>query len=106
MLPTDPLDERNIMLEIRAGTGGGEACLWAGDLLRMYQRYCLSQSWKHSIVNWGESDAGGYNYVTLEVKVWPLLATEHTVRPMLLFSPSNKKFSVDPVNVYLIHKRK
>lgn len=40
LLPKDPLDEKNIMLEIRAGTGGDEASLWAGDLLRMYQRYC------------------------------------------------------------------
>ena len=43
LLPRDPLDEKNIMLEIRAGTGGDEASIWAGDLLRMYERYCLTQ---------------------------------------------------------------
>ena len=53
LLPKDPLDEKNIMLEIRAGTGGDEASLWAGDLLRMYQRYhsycaCPWAALKHS----------------------------------------------------------
>jgi PCRF domain len=43
LLPPDPLDEKNIMLEIRAGTGGDEASIWAGDLMRMYQRYCATQ---------------------------------------------------------------
>ncbi|KAF6265621.1 hypothetical protein COO60DRAFT_1477480 [Scenedesmus sp. NREL 46B-D3] len=46
LLPKDPLDERDIMLEIRAGAGGDEAGIWAGDLLRMYQRYAQGQGWK------------------------------------------------------------
>ena len=56
------------MLEIRAGTGGDEASIWAGDLVNMYQRYCASQGWKHTIVNWSDGDHGGYKDVTLEVK--------------------------------------
>ena len=46
LLPTDPLDERNIMLEVRAGTGGDEAGIWCGDLQRMYMRFAESEGWK------------------------------------------------------------
>ena len=46
LLPRDPNDEKNIMLEIRAGTGGDEASIWAGDLMRMYTRYAQTQGWK------------------------------------------------------------
>lgn len=46
LLPTDPLDERNIMLEVRAGTGGDEAGIWCGDLQRMYTRFAESEGWK------------------------------------------------------------
>jgi hypothetical protein len=67
LLPRDPLDDRNIMLEIRAGTGGDEASIWAGDLLRMYERYCFNQGWKHKVINCSDGEAGGYKEVTLEV---------------------------------------
>lgn len=68
LLPKDPLDEKNIMLEIRAGTGGDEASIWAGDLLRMYQKYCAVMGWKSGIINWSAGDSGGYKDATLEIK--------------------------------------
>ena len=60
LLPRDPNDERNLFLEIRAGTGGDEAALFAGDLLRLYTRYAERQGWRVEIVSASESDLGGY----------------------------------------------
>ncbi|MBV2263137.1 MAG: peptide chain release factor 1 [Thauera sp.] len=67
LLPRDPNDERNLFLEIRAGTGGDEAALFAGDLLRMYSRYAERQRWKVEIVSASESDLGGYKEVIARV---------------------------------------
>ncbi|MCK9986433.1 MAG: peptide chain release factor 1 [Azoarcus sp.] len=67
LLPRDPDDERNLFLEIRAGTGGDEAALFAGDLLRMYTRYAERQRWKVEIVSASESDLGGYKEVIVRV---------------------------------------
>lgn len=67
LLPTDPNDKRNIFLEIRAGTGGDESALFAGDLLRMYMRYAERQGWKTEIVSKSESDLGGYKEVVVRV---------------------------------------
>lgn len=67
LLPRDPSDERNLFLEIRAGTGGDEAALFAGDLLRMYTRYAERQRWKVEIVSASESDLGGYKEVIVRV---------------------------------------
>lgn len=67
LLPTDPNDKRNIFLEIRAGTGGDESALFAGDLLRMYRRYAERQGWKTEIVSKSESDLGGYKEVIVRV---------------------------------------
>ena len=67
LLPTDPNDHRNIFLEIRAGTGGDESALFAGDLLRMYLRYAERQGWKTEIVSKNESDLGGYKEVIVRV---------------------------------------
>lgn len=67
LLPTDPNDKRNIFLEIRAGTGGDESALFAGDLLRMYMRYAERQGWKMEIVSKSESDLGGYKEVIARV---------------------------------------
>ncbi len=63
LLPKDPNDQRNIILEVRAGTGGDEAALFAGDLFRMYCRYADRQGWKVEILNTAESEAGGYKEV-------------------------------------------
>jgi len=60
LLPRDPNDERNLFLEIRAGTGGNESALFAGDLLRMYSRYAERQRWKVEIVSESAGEVGGY----------------------------------------------
>jgi peptide chain release factor 1 len=67
LLPKDPNDERNIFLEIRAGTGGDESALFAGDLFRMYSRYAERQRWQVEIVSANESDLGGYKEVIARI---------------------------------------
>ena len=67
LLPRDPSDARNLFLEIRAGTGGDEAALFAGDLLRMYVRYAERQRWKVEIVSSNASDLGGYKEVIARI---------------------------------------
>lgn len=68
LLPSDPNDEKNIMLEIRAGAGGDEASIWAGDLVRMYSRYAETQGWKVKLVSESLADMGGFKEAILEVK--------------------------------------
>lgn len=68
LLPKDPLDERNIMLEIRSGTGGEEAALWASDLFRMYQKYAAAQSWSFGVVSLSEAESGGFREVVVNIK--------------------------------------
>lgn len=68
LLPRDAADESSAIMEIRAGTGGDEAALFAGDLLGMYQRYCLLRGWKTEILSLSESDLGGYKEAVLEVE--------------------------------------
>ena len=63
MLPKDPNDDRNIILEIRAGTGGDEAALFSGDLFRMYSRFAESQRWKVEILSSAEAEVGGFKEV-------------------------------------------
>lgn len=67
LIPKDPQDEKNAIIEIRAGTGGDEASLFAGDLLRMYLRYCERKGWKTAILTENEGTVGGYKEVQLEV---------------------------------------
>jgi len=67
LIPKDPQDEKNCILEIRAGTGGDEASLFAGDLLRMYLRYCEKKGWKTAVLSESEGTVGGYKEVQLEV---------------------------------------
>ncbi len=68
LLPRDPRDERSVMLEIRAGAGGNEACLWAGDLARMYDRYGQRIGWSVKPVSSTESDLGGFRELIISVK--------------------------------------
>ncbi|KAL3644809.1 Peptide chain release factor apg3, chloroplastic [Castilleja foliolosa] len=68
LIPTDPLDARNILLEVRAGTGGDEAGLWAADLVRMYQKYSERNSLKYSLVSTSETEKGGYKTCVMEIK--------------------------------------
>lgn len=63
LLPKDPLDDKNIILEIRAGTGGEEAALFASDLFRMYSRYAESRGWKVEVMSASDSDSGGYKEI-------------------------------------------
>ena len=67
LLPKDPNDEKNLFLEIRAGTGGDESALFAGDLLRMYLRYAENRGWKTEIVSENPSDLGGYREVIVRI---------------------------------------
>jgi peptide chain release factor 1 len=67
LIPKDPQDEKNAILEIRAGTGGDEASIFAGDLLRMYLRYCDRRGWKVAVLSETEGTVGGYKEVQLEV---------------------------------------
>lgn len=67
LLPKDPNDERNVIMEIRAGTGGDEAALFASDLFRMYTRYAEDQGWKTDIMNSNETDGGGYKEITFMI---------------------------------------
>lgn len=68
LIPKDPQDDKNAILEIRAGTGGDEASLFAGDLLNMYLRYCGKRGWKTAIVSESEGTVGGYKEVMVEVQ--------------------------------------
>jgi peptide chain release factor 1 len=67
LLPRDPNDDKNIMLEIRAGTGGDEASIWAGDLVRMYSRYAETQNWKVFLLSESAAEMGGFKEAILEV---------------------------------------
>ena len=67
LLPKDAMDERNVILEIRAGTGGDEAALFAGDLFRMYERYAAKQGWKVELMAASEGSMGGYKEIIAEV---------------------------------------
>ena len=67
LIPKDPYDEKNAILEIRAGTGGDEASLFAGDLLRMYLKYCEKKGWKTIILSESEGTVGGYKEVQVEI---------------------------------------
>jgi peptide chain release factor 1 len=68
LLPKDPDDARNAFLEIRAGTGGDESALFAGDLLRMYTRYCANQSWRVEVISESPSELGGYKEVVIRIE--------------------------------------
>jgi peptide chain release factor 1 len=68
LLPRDPNDDKNIMLEIRAGTGGDEASIWAGDLMRMYSRYAEEQRWRVKLVSESLADMGGFKEIILEIQ--------------------------------------
>src|ERR1700686_4045817 len=68
LLPKDAMDDRNVVLEIRAGTGGDEASLFAGDLFRMYERFASLQGWKVEVVSASEGTMGGYKEIVAEVQ--------------------------------------
>ncbi|TAE87303.1 MAG: peptide chain release factor 1 [Bacteroidetes bacterium] len=67
LVPKDPEDAKNAVLEIRGGTGGDEASIFAGDLYRMYMRYCEQRGWKTEVIDFTEGTAGGYKEIVVEV---------------------------------------
>lgn len=67
LIPKDPEDEKDVVMEIRAGTGGDEASIFAGDLFRMYSKYCESKGWKTNIMDLSEGTSGGYKEIHFEV---------------------------------------
>ena len=67
LVPKDPLDQKDVILEIRAGTGGDEAALFAGDLLRMYQRFSEAQNWKFELLSISDSEKGGFKEVISKI---------------------------------------
>ena len=68
LLPRDPNDDRNVLLEIRAGTGGSEANIFAGDLLDVYRKYITTQGWQSTLIDESTGDDGGYKNVVLDIK--------------------------------------
>lgn len=68
LLPPDPDDDKSVILEIRSGTGGDEAALFAGDLARMYQRYCEKRGWKWEVSDYTEGNVGGYKELIVTVR--------------------------------------
>ena len=67
LIPADPTDSKNAVVEIRGGTGGDEACIFAGDLFRMYTRYCEKKHWKVEVTDFNEGTSGGYKDITFTV---------------------------------------
>tara|TARA_Y100000287_G_scaffold169939_1_gene155243 strand:- start:481 stop:1557 length:1077 start_codon:yes stop_codon:yes gene_type:complete len=67
LIPKDPEDSKNVVIEVRAGTGGDEASIFAGDLHRMYTKYCESKGWKVDVVDFNEGTSGGYKEIIFEV---------------------------------------
>ncbi|MBN8824159.1 MULTISPECIES: peptide chain release factor 1 [unclassified Spirosoma] len=68
LMPKDPNDSKNVILEIRGGTGGDEAAIFAGDLFRMYQRFCEKMGWRMSLVDFTEGTSGGYKEIVTEIE--------------------------------------
>ena len=82
LIPADPQDSKNAVVEIRGGTGGDEACIFAGDLFRMYTRYCEKKHWKVEVTDFNEGTSGGYKDITFTVSgegVYGLLKYESGV---------------------------
>ena len=68
LMPKDPNDSKNVILEIRGGTGGDEAAIFAGDIFRMYQRFCEKMGWRMSLVDFTEGTSGGYKEIVTEIE--------------------------------------
>ena len=116
LIPKDPEDEKNVVIEIRAGTGGDEASIFAGDLYRMYFKYCQDKGWSSSIVDSSEGSAGGFKEIIFEVagqEVYGMLKYEsgvhrvqrvpqtetqgrvHTSAATVMVLPEAEEFDVD-----------
>jgi len=85
LVPRDPVDDKDALLEIKSGEGGEESALFAGDLLRMYTRYAETQGWSTEILDATESDLGGYKSVTVAVKSKGVVEPGHAPYGLLKF---------------------
>ena len=103
LIPKDPYDEKNAILEIRAGTGGDEASLFAGNLLRMYLKYCEKKGWKTAILSESEGTVGGYKEVQVEVvgdDVYGVLKFESGVHRVQRVPDTEASGSGAPIKVF------
>jgi len=87
LLPVDPEDERNAFMEIRAGTGGDEASIFAGDLFRLYTKYCESMNWKIEVTSMSEGTVGGFKEIIMKI-------SGNKVYGILKYDPGYTVFSV------------
>ena len=100
LIPKDPEDAKNVMVEIRAGTGGDEASIFAGDLFRMYTKYCEGKGWRTSVVDMNEGTSGGFKEIIFEVhRVQRVPQTEtqgrvHTSAATVMVLPEAEEFDV------------
>jgi peptide chain release factor 1 len=85
LLPRDPNDDRDVIMEIKAGVGGDESALFAGDLLRMYQRYAEKNGWKTEIIDATDSEMGGYKDISMAIKSKGVAEPGHTPYAKLKF---------------------
>ena len=95
LIPKDPQDEKNAIMEIRGGTGGDEAALFAGDLLRMYTKYIESKGWKYEITSFSEGAAGGYKEVVMKVTGQNVYGRVHTSAASVAVLPEAEEFDVE-----------
>src|SRR5258708_20006515 len=99
LLPKDPNDEKSVIVEIRAGTGGDEAGLFAGDLFRMYSRYAEAQGWKAEVLESSPSSQGGVKEIVAAIqgnKVYSKLKYETGLHPVQLAPPTNHQLHPHP----------
>ena len=85
LLPRDPNDDRDVIMEIKAGVGGDESALFAGDLLRMYQRYAEKNGWKTEVIDATDSEMGGYKDISMAIKSKGVAEPGHTPYAKLKF---------------------
>lgn len=90
LIPADPEDSKNAILEIRGGTGGDEAAIFAGDLFKMYSRYCESKGWQVAVTSFSEGAAGGYKEIIVAV-------TGEGVYGTLKYESGSTAYSVSPL---------
>jgi peptide chain release factor 1 len=109
LIPADPEDDKNAVMEIRAGTGGDEASIFAGDLFRMYSKFFELQGWKAEVNSFSEGTAGGYKEIVLSVSgegVYGLLKYESGVhrvqREGFILQRRRLSFFLRPMNLMLI----
>ena len=95
LIPSDPEDGKNSIVEIRAGTGGDEASIFAGDLYRMYTRFCENKKWKIELVDCTEGTAGGFKEIIINVSGENVYGRVHTSAASVVVLPEADEFDID-----------